>query len=763
MKLVVVESPSKAKTINKYLGSEYKVVSSVGHIIDLPKSKLGVDVENSYEPQYEVIPGKNKVIKILKDAAKDADSILLATDPDREGEAISWHIQNTLNKGKNKKPISRVVFHEITKSAVLEALQHPRDLDMNLVNAQQARRVLDRLVGYTLSPLLWKKIRYGLSAGRVQSVAMRLIVDRERERQAFLTDEYWSVDVTPTESKIENYELRVNNEKNGSESGEGTIQVYLKDSENKPQFEEGEFVLDLKKINSKKAEITTNAQFDNVSAAIAKHPIRINDLTETKVNKRPSPPFTTSTFQQAAVNVLGMTSRNSMRAAQKLYEAGLITYMRTDSLNLSTQAVSAARDVITAKYGAKYLPEKGMFYKTTSKSAQEAHEAIRPTEFKTTELPKSFSIQEQKVYDLIYRRAMASQMSTAVFTQKTITAIIDKPSDLIKQLEFSATAQKCDFDGWMRLYKVNENKKLIKVIEELKSGSILYAKDIYGIQHFTQPPARFTEASLIKALEKYGIGRPSTYSSIVSVIMQRTYVEKEGKYFYPTDTGFVVSDFLRNHFPNIVDIDFTASMEGDLDKIANGDLKWVPMIDTFFTPLKAQVKIKDKEVNKDDVVILGSSDIKCDICGKPMIKKLGKFGAFLSCSDFPTCKGMMSLNGDKPDTINGMTMEEHINSDEFKATYKPGPLTDDGRQFAFKKGRFGEFWAHPDYPKVKDARPLDYTDVKLKELFGDAPKSKDGKKMLLRKGKYGFFWAHPDYPTVKEIIKVKKDSTADLK
>jgi DNA topoisomerase-1 len=735
MKLVVVESPSKAKTINKYLGDEYKVISSVGHIIDLPKSKLGVDVEHKYEPQYEVIPGKNKVIKQLKDAAKTADAILLATDPDREGEAISWHIQNSLGKGKNKKPISRIVFHEITKPAILEAIKQPRDLDMNLVNAQQARRVLDRLVGYTLSPLLWKKIRYGLSAGRVQSVALRLIVDRERERQAFVPVEYWSIDVDPTDEK-----------------GTGKIHTYLKDDENKPQFAEDQFILDLKKINGKAAEVKTQKEFDHISSVISKSPITIQELAERQVKKHPNPPFTTSTFQQAAVNVLGMTSRNSMRTAQKLYEAGLITYMRTDSLNLSAQAVAGARDVIKAKFGDKYMPDKGVYYKTTSKSAQEAHEAIRPTNFNVTELPKGFAAQDQKVYDLIYRRALASQMSTALFTQKTIVAQV-KDKDVY---DFSATAQKCEFDGWMKLYKVNENKKLLKVIESLKTGSVLYAKDVYGIQHFTEPPARYTEASLIKALEKYGIGRPSTYASIVSVIMQRTYVEKEGKYFYPTDTGFVVTDFLKKHFSDIVDIDFTANMEDNLDKIANGDEKWVPVIDTFFSPFQQQVKKKDKEVNKEDVVVLGSTDEKCPECGKAMVKKLGKFGAFLSCTDFPTCKGMKSLGNGEGESEN---LEEKVNSEEFKETYKPSPKTDDGRPYLLKKGRFGEFWAHPDYPKVKDARPLEYTDAKMKELFGDAPKATDGKVMILRRGKFGYFWAHPDYPTVKEIVKVKRSKT----
>ncbi len=751
MKLVIVESPSKAKTINKYLGPEYKVISSVGHIIDLPKSKLGVDVEKDYEPQYETIPGKEKVIRELKSSAKNSDAIILATDPDREGEAISWHIKNTLKT--QKKPISRIVFHEITKDAVNEALQHPRDVDMNLVDAQQARRVLDRLVGYTLSPLIWKKIRYGLSAGRVQSVALKLIVDRERERQAFKPEEYWSIRVMPTEDAIAKYELIVNNERTGKgPKPRGTIHIYLKDSEQRPEFTEEDFVLELKKVNDKKSEVKTRNEFDEISTILTANEIKILALNEKTINKKPNPPFTTSTFQQAAVNVLGMTSRSAMRSAQKLYEAGLITYMRTDSFFLSNQAINNARKVIGKDHGSKYLPEKPIFYKTSSKSAQEAHEAIRPTDFGTKALPKQFGPQEQKVYDLIYRRALASQMEKAIFTQKSIIAEVTvNGHKTIKRLEFSATAQKCEFDGWMRLYKVSENKKLLKIIESLNVGSSLRAEDIIGMQHFTEPPARYTEASLIKALEKYGIGRPSTYASIVSVIMQRTYVEKEGKYFYPTDTGIVVTDMLSNHFKNIVDIDFTANMENDLDNIAEGKSKWQPIVGEFFIPFQSLIKKKDKELKKEDFVVVGESDEKCDICGKPMVRKIGRFGTFLSCIDFPKCQGIKSLDGQSEESI-----KEKVNSDEFKNTYLPAPKTDDGRDYILKKGRFGEFWAHPDYPKVKDAKPLEYTPQKIKELFGTAPKAKDGKRMVLRSGKYGKFWAHPDYPNVKEIVKIKK-------
>lgn len=735
MNLVVVESPSKAKTINKYLGPDYKVISSVGHIIDLPKSKLGVDVEKNFEPQYQTIAGKEKVIRQLKSEAKKADKIILATDPDREGEAISWHINNVLKS--TKKPTERIVFHEITKNAILEAMNHPRKIDENLVDAQQARRVLDRLVGYTLSPLIWKKIRYGLSAGRVQSVALRLIVDREKERQAFKADEYWTVQVTVGNEDI---------------SGKAKIRTILKDDEDKPKFEEGDFVLELKKINDKNAEIVSQKEFDEIAEILKSNSIKIVDLKERQVKKRPSPAFTTSTFQQAAVNVLGMTSRNAMRSAQKLYEAGLITYMRTDSLYLSSQAIDEARKVASKLHGTNYVPEKPNFYKNNSKSAQEAHEAIRPTSFAVREIPKNLSQYEQKVYDLIYRRALASQMSDALFTQKTIIAEVSGT----KRLTLTATAQRCDFDGWMKLYKVRENEALLKLIEEIKIGSEISPDEILGFQHFTEPPPRYTEATLIKALEKFGIGRPSTYASIVSIIMQRTYVEKDGRYFYPTDVGIVVSDMLKKHFENIVDVDFTARMESDLDFVAEGKLKWQPFVGEFFIPFQNRIKEKDKEIKKDDLVIVGPSDEKCDICGKPMVKKLGRYGTFLSCSDFPKCQGIKSLN---PELETKLDTDEQ--REEFFKKYKAPPKTEDGREYLLKRGRFGEFWAHPDYPKVKDAKPLEMTDELIEATYGKPPKAKDGKKMILRKGKFGYFWAHPNYPEVKELQKAKEIQTKE--
>lgn len=748
MNLLIVESPSKAKTINKYLGKEYKVVSSVGHIIDLPKSNLGVNVDKDFSIDYTVIPGKEKVIREIIKNAKEASNIILATDPDREGEAIAWHLKNKLKTSKNVNAnIKRIVFHEITQGAIKEAIKHKGDINQDLVDAQQARRVLDRLVGYTLSPLIWKKIRYGLSAGRVQSVALRLIVLRERERRAFVPAEYWSLDLTST---------------NQTHSAEPSVHIFLKQNDvgtteekdddqaqkAKPDYEklleQGVLTLSLNKISGKKAIIKDQQEFHTLTNDINKKKLLIDKINKKTSSKSPVPPFTTSTFQQACINSLGLSSKNAMRIAQKLYENGLITYMRTDSLYLSNEAINGVRKTIKSEFGTKYLPEKPNYYKNKSKNSQEAHEAIRPTDFKVKSLKSSFSDKDKKVYELIYKRAMASQMNKAQFENISVEAKVDK-------YLFRASTQKLIFDGWMALYSVKQNKRLIKLLESLEEGKNLSVIDIFGYQHFTEPPPRYSEASLIKQLEKDGIGRPSTYASIMGVISERNYVEKDGKYFFPTETGEVVIRLLEENFPKIVDVDFTAGMEGKLDAIANNEQDWIPMLEDFWAPFKTLVDQKDKELKKEDFVILGETEIDCDLCGKKMIKKIGRFGVFLSCSDFPNCKGMKGLNENpnEPQEVN----------EEFLKTYQPAPTTEDGRDYALKTGRFGQFWAHPDYPKVKDAKPLEFREEKIIELYGKPPDSKDGKQMILRKGRFGFFWAHPDYPKVKEIQKVKKQKT----
>ncbi|BDQ04636.1 MAG: DNA topoisomerase 1 [Candidatus Dojkabacteria bacterium] len=731
MHLVIVESPSKAKTINKYLGPDYKVISSVGHVVDLPKSKLGVDITNNYEPMYQVIKGKESVIEEIRKLTRDAENVILATDPDREGEAIAWHIKNLII-GLNK-DVKRIVFHEITESAILKAIQNQRDIDQNLVDAQQARRILDRLVGYSLSPFLWKKIRYGLSAGRVQSVALRLIVDRELERQNFKSEEYWSCHVLPSFSYVDT----------------SSVKAFYSD-QNRPDLNEDTFVLTLKKINGQTARIRNQEEFERISRVITQNTFKVHRITDRKVVKKPHPPFTTATFQQAAVNVLGMSAKSAMRSAQKLYENGLITYMRTDSVYVSDIAINAARKLIKELYGDPYLPDKVHQFKNKAKLAQEAHEAIRPTDFRVRKLPKLFSTQDQKVYDLIYRRALASQMREAVFLQKTVVVVSELHDEQIQTLEFSATATKCEFDGWLKLYDTSQDTKTLELIDAISDNAVLYPYEVWGYQHFTQPPARYTEASLIKDLEKYGIGRPSTYATILSVILERDYVKKDGKYLYPTETGIVVVNMLKQHFNEIVDIEFTARMEDRLDDIAAGKIGWQPMIDQFFRPFSDKLEQKEKEINKEDLVILGQSNETCDLCGKPMLKKLGKYGVFLSCIDFPKCKGIKSLSYESPDN------QKLVDGETLDSKYKPAPKTEDGRDFVLKQGRFGRFWAHPDYPKVKITKPLELTDDAIEKMFGKPPIASDGQKMILRKGRFGYFWAHPNYPDIKEIQKAKQ-------
>jgi DNA topoisomerase-1 len=741
MKLVVVESPAKAKTIQKYLGKDYIVKSSKGHIVDLPKSGLAVDVEHNFEPEYIVT--KKEVLKELKKSLTGADTLVLASDPDREGEAIGWHVARELkvidDKGKpnNKKiGLQRIVFTEITKDAVQAAAANPRTIDMNLVSAQQARRVLDRLVGYKLSPLLWKKIRYGLSAGRVQSVAVRLIVDREREREAFKPDEYWDIKAylhIDRQGKIVvTYKLKeVDTDKEGDEDTEPAVKAEVPAG--------AEFKLISHK--GKKIELSTQAQVKAVIDKIEKEPWLVIGTEVKQSNKYPSPPFSTSTLQQTAAGRLKFAASRTMKIAQKLYEAGLITYMRTDSLHMSNQALDASRKFIKSEFGDKFLPEKPNFYKTRSKVAQEAHEAIRPTDFGKTAKSLGLDGEEARLYELIRGRALGSQMTPAVVENSTTSVKVD---DYV----FQTTSKKVLFRGYLSAYpeQVTENE-----LPKLTDGQELYAKDIVGAQHFTEPPARYSEASLIKELERLGIGRPSTYAPIIQTIQTRKYVEKVGGYFIPTDTGKVVTDLLTKYFGDIVDVGFTASMEDELDKVANGETDWVKMMNDFYNPFEKNITKQDKKIERGEFTNLGDSDKKCPICGKPMIVKLGRNGRFLSCSDFPNCKGIASIDGETEEDV-----QEKATSKEFLETYLPAPKTEDGRPYLLKHGKFGEFWAHPDYPKVKDARPLELLPHKIKELYGEPPKTDDGRPYEIKNGRFGKFWAHPDYPKVKDIVKIKK-------
>jgi len=742
MKLVIVESPSKAKTIKKYLGKGYEVLASRGHVVDLPKSKLGVEPEKDFKASYVVT--NRKKLKELKDAYSDAEELILAVDLDREGEAIGWHVAQKLGaitpSGKNKdgKAIKRIVFSEITKNAVNNAIENPRNINLDLVNAQQARRILDRLVGYKLSPILWKKIMFGLSAGRVQSVALRLVVEKEEERNKFNPEEYWSLEVFAQK---------------GSKSKKVETKVVLKDDEeSKDKPKKGDTKFELSKIKGKKAEIEKQKDVEKILKAVESQSLKVSEVKKKVTKKYPKPPFITSTLQQTAVNMYGMTAKRTMMAAQKLYERGFITYMRTDSINMSKDAITAARGFIAEKYGGKYLPEKEVQYKGKSKSAQEAHECIRPVDFKI-ETDKAFTTDDmKKIYRLIRNRALSSQMTPAKIENVTVLANPEKADEY----EFKATGQTVVFDGFMKVFVDKATKE--NLLPEIDQGDVFAPSLIQALQHFTQPPARYSEASLIKKLEELGIGRPSTYASIIGTIISRKYVEKEGRYLFPTDTGVVVNKLLTKYFDDIVDYDFTSEMEDKLDKIAEGKEDWVKMLKDFYFPFEKNIEEKTEDLTRDEFKILGDApkDIKCPECGSPMHIKLGKYGRFYSCTKWPDCKGMMSIEGETKEDI-----ENKVKTKEFQESYEPAPKTEDGRDYLLKKGRFGEFWAHPDYPKVKDAQPLKYTKQKERELFGKAPKTDDGKDYLLRSGKYGYFWAHPDYPKVKDVKKAKKKEEED--
>lgn len=609
MKLVIVESPTKAKTISKFLGKEYDVQSSFGHVRDLPKSKIGVDTEHNFEPQY-IIPVKaKKTIKELKAHLKKADEVVLATDEDREGEAIAWHLIQALDltEGKN---IKRIVFHEITKSAIEEALTHSRELDINLVDAQQGRRVLDRLVGYELSPFLWRKLYKGLSAGRVQSVAVRLIVEREEEIRKFKPEEYW------------------------------TIEALLKTEKNE------EFAARLAKQNGKtinKLDIKSQAQANEISKNLGNAQYKVEAVSKKEIKRMPGAPFTTSTLQQEAWRKLRFSAKQTMMNAQQLYEGialgaegsvGLITYMRTDSTNLSAESLKKAKDVIKKEFGDQYNIEGPRIFKTKSKGAQEAHEAIRPTHpEKTPESIKDFlSPQQFKLYTLIWRRFIASQMQPAVFdsTSADISA---------GEFTFRASGLIRKFDGFLKAYPTKTEDI---ILPELKEKDGLDLIKLNSEQHFTEPPARYTDASLVKELEENGIGRPSTYAPTISTIQTRNYVEKnDQKRFQPTEIGEKVNKILVEHFPQIVDIEFTAKMEEKFDDISQGKTKWQPVIEEFYVPFHENLEKKYQEVQKE--VIEEKTDEICEKCGKPMVIKQGRFGKFLACSGFPDCKNTKSI------------------------------------------------------------------------------------------------------------------------
>ncbi|MDD5421850.1 MAG: type I DNA topoisomerase [Candidatus Omnitrophota bacterium] len=614
--LVIVESPAKAKTINKFLGSNYEVASSMGHIVDLPKSKLGVDPENDFKAEYVVMADRRKHLSVLKKAAKNKQAIYLAADPDREGEAISWHIRNVLCDPKKKS--YRVSFDEITKDAVLEAFKHPRDIDMHLVNAQQARRILDRIVGYTLSPLLWKKVSRGLSAGRVQSVAVRLIVEREEEIKKFKPQEYWD------------------------------IEAELKRKKDAPA---DKFRAKLDKYKDKKVDINNKVGADDINAVLRKETFTVSDIRQTTKKKNPYPPFTTSKLQQESFNKLRYSGARTMHIAQTLYEGveigeegsvGLITYMRTDSVRISKDAQAAAKDYILDKYGNKYYPQVPNAYKAR-KSAQEAHEAIRPALplREPDSIKHALSPDQFKLYQLIWNRFLASQMVPAIYAQ---TSVDIKAGEYL----FKTGATKPVFDGYTAVYEVEKEQTEGDVGEEkmklpeLSVGLALDLLDIISSQHFTKPPPRYSDASLVKVLEELGIGRPSTYAPIIQTITARDYVQRDSGYFRPTELGGIVTELLMQSFPKILDVKFTAKMEDELDGIEEGEADWLTVLKSFYSPFihsVEQAKVNMRDVKKE---VAATGEI-CELCGKPMVIKWGRRGKFLSCSDYPRCKSSKSI------------------------------------------------------------------------------------------------------------------------
>lgn len=601
MKLVIVESPTKAKTLSGFLGKEYHIESSYGHVRDLPKGQLGVDIEKHFEPKY-VIPRKaQKNLNNLKKLATKADDVILATDEDREGEAIAWHLAEAIGIKKN---INRIVFHEITKSAIEKALEKPRDINKDLVDAQQARRVIDRLVGYKLSPFLWKKVRGGLSAGRVQSAALRLIVDRENEIRAFKPQEYWSVRAM-FESKGDKFE--------GELIKRGTTKVEK---------------LDIK--NAREAQLLVND--------IKKGKAVVFAATKKEMARRPLPPYITSTLQQDGSRKLGFSSKKTMVVAQKLYENGHITYMRTDSVNLSKESTAAAKRWLSETLGDKYATSAPRGYRGKSKLAQEAHEAIRPTNPAAAPDGMKLSADEGKLYNLIWRRFMSSQMPDAKFEAVTLDIKVDGTKE---KYILRANGSTMLFDGFLNIWPSKFEEKSLPALDK---GEVVQVVDCITDQHFTEPPARYNEASLIKSLEEHGIGRPSTYAPIISVIQTRGYVVKDqNRRFVPEQIGEVVNDLLSKHFPEIVDVSFTADIEEKFDEIANGLEDWQKMIADFYTPFADNLDKKYTEVKKDKNMLEKPTDIDCDKCGRKMVIKHGRFGEFLACPGFPECKNTKNI------------------------------------------------------------------------------------------------------------------------
>ena len=708
--LVIVESPAKAKTINKFIGKDYVVKASVGHVRDLPKSELGVD-EDTFEPKYEVLEGKEKVVSELKAAAKKAETIYIASDPDREGEAIGWHVMSLL--GNDSKKVRRVLFHEITKNAVKKAMENPGEIDMNKVNAQQARRVLDRLVGYKISPLLWDKVRRGLSAGRVQSVALKMITDREDEIKAFVPEEYWSF-----AAKLA--------------------------AQTPPPF-----IAKLSKVEGKKADVTNETLARQIETAVKTGKFVVDTVARKEKRQSAPPPFITSTLQRAAYNRYKYPVKRTMSIAQKLYEGkelgphglvGLITYMRTDSVRISDDALTEVRQYIGTKYGADILPEKPNVYKVKKAAqAQEAHEAIRPTstEFEPEAIKDFLTKEEFNLYKMIWDRFVASQMKPALFD---VTDVDIRNGNYI----FRASGEVQKFAGYLAVFQEandeddEEKQENDKALPPMNEGDVLELLNLDTRQNFTQPPPRYTEATLVKALEENGIGRPSTYGSILTTIQTRDYTYKHEGKFFPTQLGVLISKLLKQSFGDIIDETYTARLEEELDEVEDGKIEWKELMREFsskFTVDLARAQTEMQQVKGTGL----ETDEKCETCGKPMVIKFGRFGEFLACSNYPECKTTKEMaKGDAAEVAEG---EEQIICDKC------------GKPMQLKRSRFGQFYActgYPDCKNTKDPRLLK-ADIPTEP---QPPCENCGKEMVLKSGRYGPFFSCSGYPDCKTIRKI---------
>ncbi len=715
--LVIVESPAKARTINRYLGKDFRVEASMGHVRDLPKKQLGVDLKNRFQPTYELIPGKEKIVRALRSAARGVDSVYIATDPDREGEAIGWHLSEALSESEEKHKFFRVLFNEITQKAIRQAFDHPGEIDSRLVDAQQARRILDRLVGYKISPLLWQKVRRGTSAGRVQTAAVRLVVEREREIQAFESKEYWTLTANLSASQPPSFDAR------------------------------------LQKFERKNIAVTTEKQAQEIVRALDGSPFTVENVTTKEKKRNPVPPFITSKLQQEGARKLRFPVKKTMAVAQRLYEGielgqeggiGLITYMRTDSLRVSNDALTEVRTYIAQSYGNPYLPAKAKYYRSR-KDAQDAHEAIRPTSAarRPEEIRGFLSSDEFKLYKLIWQRFVASQMQAALLDQ-TVVDIAAGP------YLFRSSGSVLKFDGFLKVYEEGRDDKAEEEpaisLPPLTQGKVLQLNKLLPEQHFTQPPPRFTEATLVKVLEEKGIGRPSTYAAILTTIQDREYaVKKEGR-FRPTDLGLVVNDLLVASFSDLFDIQYTARMEKELDEIEQGKIPWVEALQDFYGKFATdltQARNQMKDIKKTEE----QTGESCEKCGKPLVIKWGRHGRFVACSGFPACKNTRELAPKAGDPTPTTESEKQPSQETCSNCGKP---------MALKRGRFGPFLACTGYPDCKTTR-------KLATAGSDQPPSPEtrleencprcGHALVVKHGRFGEFTACGDYPKCKYVRK----------